>query len=862
MNMSQSQSQSTPPNTPGWFKDYAAERGKYDELIDSEGNIRAHWKPIAAKFDQISSTSWNKRKAQLDKIIYEYGVTYNLYGVDGSEKNAWSMDMMPQCLPESEIHKIESMLGQRAFLLNLILQDVYGRQGLLKGGKIDPYLVYANPHYLRPCHGLLNARQRHIHVYAADLVRMPDGSWNVMADRVESAGGMGYALENRALMSRIFPAVMAESGVRSLQPFTKDFSNYIESLAPSYVDSPNIALLSSGSFHETYFEQSFLSRNLGFNLVEGPDLMVRNSHLYMKTVKGVKPIDVLLRRVNSDWCDPLELKNSSLLGVPGLVNVIRKGNLAVANALGSGFAETTALPAMLPWFARNYLGENLEMPSSKTWWCGIPDDFKYVVENIDKLVIKSTFRRSNSKSYFGPRLTKNEKEQLLKMIYHEPLAFCALDAVIHGTVPVVRGSQLENSQFVMRVMMIPSDTGWKIMPGGLVKYSENGESEISVSMQKGAGSKDVWILGDPTKKPEGSNEKPQSEVTSNLFINRGSYYQEDLPSRAADNLFWLGRYLERSEGLARLLKTVSSMLISQSGNYSLNSARPLVDELPKLPEQSFSLAVDIEPVSLEKTEEMMLNALYNKSCGESLACNFGNVERSASNVKERLSADSWHKLLSVCQMGKKDQTTRLSVYDDDVILSLDAMLDDLSGFIGNLMENMTRSYGWYYLQIGRRIERAFAICRLMKSTFTTGQIDSDSTLEHLLIWGDSSITYRRSYVNRMIAENVLDVLCFDETNPRSLAYQAEDIKNLFSKLPHHQSQRKHPLDLSSLSLYSRISLCKSAELTEAFRSGNIEIVNQFFDLNMADLTNLAHELEQTYFAHTQIQMTESLIDSF
>ena len=847
--MSQSQSMTT-IKPPSWFYQYASQAGRYDEYMDEQGNIRPHWSGIAEKLQAVSPDSWQRRKTQLDKLIHEYGVTYNLYREEGGEQNAWSMDMLPQCLPESEILKVESMLGQRAFLLNLILQDVYGRQTLLKGGRIDPYLLYANPHYLRPCHGLLNTRQRHIHIYAADLVRGSDGNWQVLSDRVESAGGLGYAMENRALMSRVFPAIMTESGVKSLQPFTHDFSQYIESLAPSYVDNPNIALLSSGPHHETYFEQSYLSRNLGFHLVEGADLIVRNNHLYIKTVKGVKSVDVLLRRVNSSWCDPLELNNQSLLGIPGLVNTVRKGNLAVANSLGSGFAETTALPSMLPWFARNFLGENLDMPSVPTWWCGDPKNLKYVIDNLDTLSVKSTFRSSFSPSYKGDLLTKQQKSDLIARLKQNPQDYCAIDSFHRATIPISKNRQLEPRPYVMRVMMIPSDNGWQIMPGGLVRYPEHENGEVSVSMQRGAGSKDVWIIGDSAKKKETAEPKSE-EVSQPVKARPRSQHEEDLPSRSADNLFWLGRYLERAESLARLLKTISSMLISQAGSYSLKSAKPFIDELPVLPKRKFSLSADDKEVSLEETEQRMLYALYDKASGESLSSNFINIERTASTVKERLSNDSWHKLLSVCSAAEEDHSDTASVYDDDVVLSIDLTLGNLSGFVGNLMENMTRSLGWYYLQIGRRVERALSIARVLRSTFVSEQLDAESTLEHLLIWGDSSITYRRFYLNALHPDSVLDVLCFDETNPRSLAYQTVEIKELFTKLPHHQSGRKHPMDLCALSLYSRIALFKSSQLTDVYRSANKQEALQFFDATMNDLTSIAYEIEQTYFAHSQ-----------
>jgi len=820
MLQSQSQSQSSTIPSPGWFSSYASQAGKYDELIDEHGNIRPHWNGVIDKLGNISVQSWNRRKSQLDKLIHEYGMTYNLYGIDDTDSNVWTMDMMPNCLPESEFKKIESQLSQRAFLLNLILKDVYGTQGLLKNGKIDPYLIYANPQYLRPCHGIQNSSQRYINVYAADLVRNTDGSWSVLSDRIESAGGLGYSLENRALMSRVFPAVMAEAGVQSLVPFTKNFSNYLSSLAPSYIDNPNVALLSSGPSHETYFEQSFLSRNLGFSLVEGADLMVRNNRLYMKTIKGVKAVDVLLRRVQSSMCDPLELNNNSLIGVPGLVNVVRSGNLIVANALGSGFAETPALPSMLPWFARNYLGENLEMQSVNSWWCGIKENLDYVISNIE--------------------------------------------ASIQSTLPKVSNMTPDHTPYTMRVIMIPSNNGWELMLGGLIRYSEEGDLNISVSMKKGAGSKDVWVIGDSNKQIDSNKkESEETQISPENLQDQRSYYQEDLPSRAADNLFWLGRYLERSEALARVIKTVSNILIRQSGQTSIKTAQAFIHELSTPPEKEFALSADgIELPTLEEIEKIILYSIYDKNSGVSLFSNFANVERIASIVKERLSADNWHRLLSMCNITKTSSLEQHAFYDDDVILTLETAVENLTGFTGSLVENMTRSYGWYFLQIGRRLERAIGICRLLKSLFLNDHITSESTLEYLLEWADNSITYRRIYTNKLNATNVIDLICFDDTNPRSLAYQALDIKNLFAKLPHDQTKRKHPLSLTALSFYSRISLLQSSQLLEYYHQDEKEKVAAFFDQIKDDILLLANEIEQTYFAHSKTHITSALADLF
>jgi len=846
--MRQTQFQSSAPVTPLLFKNYQTIPGVFDEYLDEDHKVRPHWQGIASQFERIPDIAWDERKTKLDKLIRDYGVTYDLYSEESGKRANWALDMVPNCLQESELQKIETMLSQRALLLNLTLQDIYGRQTLLKDARIDPYLIFANPGYLRPCHGLIGPKQKHIHIYAADIARSPSGDWWVISDRLESGAGLGYALEHRALMSRVFPVIMAESGTKSLQPFLSDFCQYIDSLSPAYVDSPRIALLSSGPQHPNYFEQSFLARNLGFHLVEGADLTVRNNRLYMKTVRGVQAIDVLLRRVNSAWCDPLELHNHSLLGVPGMVNAIRHGNLTVANGLGSGVAESTALTSFLPKLSRNLLGETLECPSVATWWCGHQRERDYVIEHIGELIVKPTFRSPTAPTYYGPSMSAAERSELIARIHQNPQQFCGQDIFSHATIPTLNGDHLLPRNFVMRVLMIPSGDDWKIMPGGLVRYSED-EQHISTSLERGGMSKDTWVLRDTPKASNASSEQTEESAPPAPSVKRNRRIKDDLPSRTADNMFWLGRYLERSESLTRLLKTLSSFLVNQSSATTLLPALPFITQIPKkIDPNDFQLAPEHIAPLLPEIENRMLTAIYNVESGVSLLGNLAAAERAAAHVKERLSSDTWLQLLAVCQIGRTSES-RPTVYDDSVVQTLDAILGSLSAFIGTLTENMTRSLGWIYLQIGRRTERTLAIARLLHDAFQSLQIEHDELLESLLAWADSSITYRRIFLNTMHPSSVLDVICFDETNPRSLAYQAKDLQVLLNQLPHHQSTQRHPIDQCVLRLYSRIGLSDSESLMKDFKLGSPNPM-KFFEGIIEDIELLSTEFDKTYFAHT------------
>ena len=825
-----------------WMSSYAPPPGYYDEYLDASGKPRPHWSKIASLFGRIEETAWQRRERQLERLIRDNGITYNVYGEDSADLRPWSMDMLPIVLAADEMAKIESALAQRASLLNIILGDVYGRQTLLQSSRMHPYLLYANPSFLRPCHGLLPPRAKHIHIYAADIARAPDGNWWVLGDRVEAASGLGYALENRMLMSRIFPKVLWEADARSLQPFINAFTSHIEAMAPRNSSSPNVALLTAGPNNETYFEQSFLARNLGYTLAEGADLTVRNNRLYMKTIGGVQRVDVLLRRIDSSWTDPLELRNESLIGIPGLVNAVRQGNVTIANALGSGFVETTAMLAFLPWFSRNYLGEKLEMPSVATWWCGQDRERKYVIDNLDRLAVKPTFWGAGARSYFGPRLSAAEKEDLVRRINHRPEQFCGQEIVSNATMPIYRDGRLQPRHFQLRVFLVPTDTGWKMMPGGLMRYASE-EKDVVVSMQRGGATKDTWVL----RGPEENTTKTAPAAPPVIPPRR---HHNDLPSRTADNLFWLGRYVERAEGLARIIRVLCRMLVNEAGSETHKAAIPFLQQiLPPGAKTELYLDPTTKGLNLVKTEEAITWALYAEDNLESLITNLAAIERAAAKVKERLSTDTWKRLATMRDLAKQSREEHTSVFDDDTLYLLDSTLEALASFIGNLMENTTRSQGWRFLEIGRRIERSLSITYLLGSAYAKHSPNDETLLAKLLEWADSSITYRRRYLNTLTDANALDVLCFDNTNPRSLAFQTEQLRDLLHALPHSQSTQRHPMDQTALQLYSRVGLGNPETLIAAKKGRPLPLAAFLLDAK-DDLLSLARRLEQTYFAHT------------
>ncbi len=834
-----------------WMGGYASHGGSYDEFLDAKGQPRPHWQSVSEHLGSLNQPRWERRERQLERLIHDNGITYNVYDDDDSSTRPWSMDMVPLALPQRELESLESSLGQRAHLLNLILGDVYGRQTMLQSSKMHPYLVFSNPAFLRACHGLLPPRQNHIQLYSADLARSPDGHWWVLSDRVEAASGLGYALENRMLMSRIFPKAIWQSDILSLQPFVQKFCQHIESLAATSSDNPNIALLTAGPRNETYFEQSFLARNLGYTLAEGEDLTVRSNRLYMKTINGVQQVHGLLRRVDSPWVDPLELRNDSLLGVPGLVNTVRQRNLAMVNALGSGFVETPALLAFLPWFCRNYLGESLELPSVATWWCGQKHERDYVLENIEKLIIKPTFRQNGGPTYFGPRMSSKEKLELGGLINKYPERYCGQEILSQATTPVYENGKIHPRNFLMRVFMVADGTGWKMMPGGLVRYPAN-DDILDVSMQRGGASKDAWFVRDAESK---AGQRAVAHINTERPIRRN---QTDLPSRTADNLHWLGRYIERAESLARLQRTICTFLTEELGGESQRAIVPFLEQIIP-PDETIDSLIDPETERLDfsAVEPFLTRSLFAKDNPESLINNLHFIERAGAKVKERLSVDTWKRMQAIREVGESCDAQEIGILDDDVSIFLDDALENLAVFVGNAYENMTRSQGWTFLQIGRRIERALSICSLLQTSYSIAKPYDDRLETQLLHWADSNITYRRRYLNTVSSESVLDLLCFDTINPRSLIYQISDLRKLLATLPHASKGTRNTIDTLSLQLFSRLGLNSPEKLLKQEDNlARMKSVHEFFSETFSDLLELGNAIQHHYFAHTNNAATK------
>jgi uncharacterized circularly permuted ATP-grasp superfamily protein/uncharacterized alpha-E superfamily protein len=809
----------------------------YDELSADGVTPRPHWVHLMESLSEIGPEELGRRWGRAERRIRENGITYNIYGDPLGANRPWRIDIVPLLIAADEWRFIEAGIIQRAQLLSLVLEDLYGAQDLVAQGHFPAALLYANPAFLRPLVGVPVPAHSYLHMLAVDLARSPDGQWWVLADRTQAPSGSGYALENRTIVSDVLPNLFHTSNVLRLAPFFRAQREALTSLSQRH--NPRIVLLTPGPLNETYFEHAYIARYLGFALVEGADLTVRDRCVYLKTVDGLEQVDVILRRVDDSFCDPLELRSESLLGVPGLVDAIVSGNVKVANALGSGLIETAAVMPFLPGLAKHLLGEKLKLPSVATWWCGQEYALDWVLNHLDSVVVKPAFPSLGMEPVFGAELPKAEKGKFAEKLRAHPHEYVAQEQIALSTAPVWDNGRLNSRGLVLRTYVLNTGRGWTAIPGGLIRVAE-AEGSV-VSMQRGGHSKDAWVLWDGPVDTF-SMLHPRNEPVELRRVARG------VPSSVADNVFWLGRYVERAENIARILRPMISR-VRRADEAELGCLIRLHSCLEsrhsKLPK-----AKDRQPTSLELEQEM-ISIMTDGKRPDSLASTLAEVSRVGGNVRERLSADM---MFLIGQL--RDS---ILVAPGALFLEFPAMLTSclelLSAFSGMERENINRGLGWLFLTCGRRLERAIYLTRQLRE-ITTPLAEQDwSLLECLLEVADSSVTYRTRYYTTLQPLAVLDVLMADETNPRSLDFQLSHLVDLYQKLPRH-------LPDDSQAMRDALALLRSFDLREltyplpgaatvASGSDGLSRLERFLrDLERL-LPSWSNNLSSRYFSHAR-----------
>jgi uncharacterized circularly permuted ATP-grasp superfamily protein/uncharacterized alpha-E superfamily protein len=819
---------------------YAPMKSVFDEAVDGKGQVRAATKRMFGSLGEIPLDTLSRRISQSQRQLQLDGAAFDPYDFHGEDSRPWILDPIPLTISKSEWKSVSTGIEQRAHLADLILLDLLGPQTLLRERVLPPDVLFAHPKYSPVCHHLVPRPRKHVHLFAADLARSTDGSWWVTSDRTRTPFGLGYILENRLTTSRMFPEAFGACNVQRLAPFFMAWQRTLSDLASHFKDNPRIAIWTKGPGSRSYFEDSFLARYLGFTLVEGEDLAVRDGRVMLKTLGGLLPVEVLQRRVEDYECDPTEMMSDRSYGISGLLDVVRQGSVAVSNSIGSFLAESPILMAYLPVVCKHLLGEELKLPSVATWWCGQDKARTYVLKHFDRLLIRKAFRHGDAAPYNPARMTPQQKEKLLAAIQRYPRQYVGQEKVTRSTAPVFEEESVEPWSLALRAFSVADGEGYTTLPGALARVSQDADV-LTHNMTSGEKSQDVWIV----------SEEPAPAVSllpssgSSVELKRGG---AELPSRVADNLFWFSRNLERAEQAARLIRYTLQELMGEDvseGIVGLTNACKKTGQLRGSIEDrsGLEIAKQLTRDCLDETRPHTLRRLLILS------------HEIAQKVRDRLSSDSFRVISELRDLYRSPVLASyitpnelLSLLDDTV-----GMLNAMSGFTS---EGMTRTQVWGFTNLGRRIERAYQTAQLLEEILNSAKSENQvpQSLEDCLQVFDSFMTYRSRYLATIHPAAVLDLLIADPTNPRSLLFQLQDIRERVDALP-------RPANMPGLSaeqrlafaMYSKMSLCDVTELASQANEGDWKKLKELLQGLRSDLPKLSDSLSSRFLIHAGLQ---------
>ena len=818
---------------------YRLSSARFDEMCSAPGTVRPHWQYALRAFDALGAVELGRRRDEVQQVLRENGVTYNVYTDPQGRTRPWALDVIPALLTSQEWRTIEQGLIQRAELLNLIGADLYGPQHLIHDGLLPPELIYTHPGFLRPCHGALPTPVPYLCLYAADLARAPDGTITVLDDRTQAPSGAGYALENRLVLSRILPSLYRDAQVHRLSLFFRTLRSTLAALTPSH--QTRTTLLTPGPQNETYFEHAYLASYLDYTLAQGDDLTVRDGRLWLKTVGGLQQVGVVVRRVDDTFCDPLELHRESLLAPPGLLQAVRNNTVVVANPLGSGVLENPGLMAYLPQIAKVLLGQDLRLASAPTWWCGDEQAQAYVVDHIEELVIKPVFPHPGTATVHGAQLSTQERDTLIQNIRARPHFFVGQEQVALSTTPVFTGDHLEPRPMVLRSFLVSRDDGYVAMPGGLTRVTPDADGWL-VSGQAGGLSKDIWILASEPESQFSLIPAPEHSVS----ITRSG---GEVPSRMADNLFWLGRYVERTAGGARVFREVlQRVLDTETARYDTSLSAFLSAHTHSTTTYLRFIGYG-ERRRLTVAEKELFAAILNADRPGSLRFHLNALVHAGQAARSRLSDDAWRAINRLDH--ELDQVRSLS----EMLESLERLIIGLAAVNGLNTESMARGHGFRFMEIGRRLERALYTLNLLRTGCELPYETEKVVWEMVLAMTDSLMTYRRRYASAVQAGAVLDLLLLDESNPRSVGYQLVQIRDQVTGLPRKKSlphrSAEERIVLEALTTLQVTDLERYS--TSTWDEDMYETLSQLFAGLSTRLLSLSEILSRDYFSHIEVQ---------
>jgi uncharacterized circularly permuted ATP-grasp superfamily protein/uncharacterized alpha-E superfamily protein len=916
--------------------------GQWDESLGDDDLLLPEYTRLFDAYNRIPTEEFQRRWRLAKRLLRDNGVVFDVYSDEPDGNRPWQLDPLPLLLDHQEWAHLEQGIRQRATLLNLIAQDIYGPQRMLKERLVPAEIVFGNEVFLRSCFQILPENSVWINFYAADLIRNKSGVWHVVGDRTQAPVGIAYSVENRSTCHRIMPQLLEEMGAARLLPFlekTREFLNRLSpetgATSPASLRPPQTVLLTRGPASQSYFEHAYLAKLMEVPLVEPEDLIMREGGIWIKTLAGLQQVDGIARRLKDTDADPLELRSDGGEGVAGLLESVRLGKVKVANALGSGALEVQGLLPYLPRLAQFFMNEELQLPSIDTWWCGDSVGREHVLANLEQVVVKPALSRRCRESIFCCDLSAQQLDKLRGRIEANPSEYVGQALIDASTAPVWTSADqpLQPRRLALRLQSLmtrPDDVD--VMPGGLALTAISPESKV-VALEQRGGCKDVWVLNAPSGAlprhlssdsdfaggvastqtgapgdqsqalhsenrtatplpiPDFSGTPTTSELlawqTKPLEIKRAG---RDLPSRVAENFFWLGRYAERTEALSRLLRHLTLWAIDAEPNAK---PTPAIDHVLSFSQSlihgDYSSSLQALPRQVQHPPfgELMRLAVGDQDLPGALPSNLRSMHRNAWRVKDRLSQDAWRALSflraawernapeasdtgppliggeSVQTMNDDSSPMFTSVSSrsgndgskwlwSDLLIRLDQVLLHLSAFSGLSQESMTRAHGWRFLDLGRRLERGLQHVQLLGGMLVHARTDPQPVLKAGLEIADVAMTYRSRYLNQMYPVAVLDLILADPTNPRSVIFQLEAILAHLRHLPEQHGVIPGPTLVEKLGLtaHNKLVMADVFQMAEVWENGlRPDLAELLQDLNR-DLLALSDALGEQWFVHT------------
>ena len=811
-----------------------------DELVDGSG-VRSAQHGVGRAIDELGLSGLRGRAALAYRYAQDDGITYGGRGTGGQGRD-WPLDPLPVIVDRPDWDHLVAGLCQRLHLLDLVLTDIYGDRRLMRSGVLPAEVVLGHPGFLRPVDGIRLPSARQLVLAACDVVRNADG-WCVLTDRTQAPSGAGYAMADRRIITRVLPELHRRTDLSRLRGFFHLMSEALMDLSPPSAEPGRGVLLTPGASSETAFDQAFMATLLGFPLVESDDLTVREGRVYLRTTGRLAPVSVIYRRVDEDWSDPLELRPESQLGVPGLIEAVRRGTVSVANPIGAGVLENPGLLHYLPGIARAFLGEDLSLPSPTSFWCGDDTDRQHVMARLDSLILKPLSRGIGQTTHFGWNLSAAANDDLRRRINAEPWNWCAQEPVEMSTAPVASSSALEPRRMVLRTFAVARGGEYVVMPGALGRVASDADS-FDVSTSGGAVAKDVWVPADPAERA-GERRPAVLRGVAGALVDAGA----GVAPRVAEDLFWLGRYTERAEGTGRLLRVADDLSEDHAarpgtpGAAALDALLHAATQVTDLQSPEF-----IAGSSADTSRDLLRLLVLDADTPGSVAFAIERLVGAAHEVRDQMSLDTWMVLGRLERLlASRPDTSEMPLQH-----LLGQILEGLLAFAGIVANGMIRDLTWAFLDGGIRIERALHTISLLRHTvaFERPPVIDGQVTESVLLAADSVITHRRRTAAGMGPASpspaCLALLLLDRTNPRSVIFSLDQFATVLAQIGDDESAQ------AAQDLVARLEEVDPEDVSAGDRSDLVALLDHLH----ADATGLAATVEDKHFVRKAPQRAQ------